>query len=125
MVSTLQQLCYERLATTMMKAPPLLQDIIARETRESMEKRVREYIWRDECVNCHHIFSHLVPDIMEDLIRITVTPGALRPDYLVEYPHLLPEIVTSAVFIAEEAVRRMESRYVHAAFRIANKTNSD
>jgi hypothetical protein len=103
----------------MMKAPPLLQDIIARETRKRMEKRVRENIYREESTNLD-ILAHLVPDIMHDLIRITVTPGALRSDYLGASPHLRPEIVTTAVLIAEEAVRRMESRYVHAAFRIAN-----
>ena len=67
-------------------------------------------------MDIRYTFADLVPQIMEDLIQIIVTPGALRHNYLTMFPHLRPCIIQCAVTTAEEAVRRMEERYVHAAF---------
>jgi hypothetical protein len=118
MVSTLQELCYQRLASTMLEAPPGLQEIIAGETRVHMENKIREEVRHKQWSDLGHIFSQAIPDIMEDLIQTIVTPGILRSDYLNMLPHLHPRVVRCAVQIAKEAVRRMEERYVYAAFRL-------
>lgn len=118
MVSTLQELCYQRLASTMVSAPPGLQEVIMGETKKHMEARMIEELWVKEWMSNTRMFVDLVPQIMEDLIRIIVTPGALRPNYLTMFSHLRPCIVQCAISTAEEAVRRMEERYVHAAFAI-------
>ena len=116
MVSTLQELCYKSLTTTMMNAPPGLQEIIIGETKKRMEARVREELLTREWGDISYTFADIVPLIMESLIQLIVTPGALRPDYIVMFPHIRPCIVQGAVRTAEEAVRRMEERYVHKAF---------
>ena len=125
MVSTLQELCYQRLTSTMMGAPPGLQEAIVGETRRRMEVRVRKELWVKEWKDNTRMFADLVPQIMEDLIRIIVTPGVLRPNYVAMFAHIHPCIVQFAVSAAEEAVRRMEERYVHAAFAIRATSEDD
>ena len=125
MVSTLQELCYQRLTSTMMDAPSGLQEIIMGETKKHMEARVREELWTNEWMNIRYVFAELVPQIMEDLVQIIATPGALRPNYLTMFPYLRPCIVQCAVTTAEEAVRRMEERYVHAAFAAMGGESDD
>ena len=121
MTSTLQELCYQRLASTMMNAPPGLQEIIIGETKKRMEARVREELLTKELGHNSYTFADIVPPIMESLIQLIVTPGAIRPNYVEMFPGLSPCIVQCAVRTAEEAVRRMEERYVHKAFIIKNE----
>jgi len=125
MVFTLQELCYQRLSSTMMEAPPGLQEIIMGETKERMEARVREELWYKEMKDIGYVFGELVPIIMEDIINITVTPGTLRSNYTDMFPHVHPCIVKCAVKAAEEAVNRMEDRYLHTAFDTRNNIDSD
>lgn len=115
MVSTLQELCYRRLAKQMVNAPPGLQEIIMGETKKRMEERITKEITAKKQENLADI-RYMIPDIMEDLIRVIVTPGALRNDYFSTYAFASPNVVQCAVQAAEEAVRRMEERYVHPAF---------
>ncbi len=122
MVSTLQELCYQRLASTMMEAPLGLQEIIMGEVKKRVESRIREELWTTEWMDMRYILADLVPHIMEDIIHTIVTPGVLRSNYMVMFPHLRPSIIRCAVTTAEAAVRKMEERYVHAAFNIANRT---
>lgn len=121
MTSTLQELCYQRLASTMMNAPPGLQEIIIGETKKRMEARVREELLAKDWAQNSYTFADIVPDIMESLIQLIVTPGAMRPNYVEMFPSLSPCIVHYAVRTAEEAVSRMEERYVHRAFIVKSK----
>ena len=121
MTSTLQELCYQRLASTMMNAPPGLQEIIIGETKKRMEVRVREELLTKDWARDNYTFADIVPDIMESLIQLIVTPGAMRPNYVEMFPSISPCIVQCAVRTAEEAVSRMEERYVHRAFIIKSK----
>ena len=106
-----------------MDAPPMLQEMIAGETKENMEERIREDLWNEEWRNISYIFPHIVPDIMDDLVRVIVTSGATRSNYLDLFPHIHPNIIRCAVSTAEEAIRRMEDRYIHAYFN--NDSNDD
>ena len=125
MVSTLQELCYRRLASTMLEAPSGLQEIIAGETRAHMENRIREEVRHKQWCDLCSILLQAIPDIMEDLIYVMVTPGALRSNYLDMLPDAPLGVVRCIVQIAEEAVRRMEERYVHAAFRLNGESRDE
>ena len=116
MVSTLQELCYNHLAKQMANAPPGIQEMVMGETKKRMEERITQQVVGQHIQQMENILQDIIPDIMEDLIRVTVVPGALRADYTSIYPFTNPSLVQCAVRTAEEAVRRMEERYVHAAF---------
>lgn len=116
MVQTLQELCYIRLANQMIAAPPMIQEIIMGETKKHMEERITQEIVAKKLNNMERSLSYMIPDIMEDLIHIIVTPGALRYDYLSRYCLVNPSLVQCAIDIAEEAIRRMEERYIHQSF---------
>lgn len=118
MVSTLQELCYNHLAKQMTNAPPGIQEMVMGETKKRMEERITQQVVGQHIEQMENILQYIIPDIMEDLIRVTVVPGAIKADYTSKYPFTNPSLVQCAVRTAEEAVRRMEERYVHAAFNI-------
>lgn len=104
------------MAKQMANAPPGLQEIVMGETKKRIEERITQQVVGQHIEQMENSMQHIIPDIMEDLIRVTVVPGALRADYSSIYPFTNPRLLQCAVRTAEEAVRRMEERYIHAAF---------
>ena len=120
MVLTLQQLCYINLANQINDAPPGIQETIIGETKKSMEERITKEVVARQIQNIYDSLVYMIPDIMENLIHVTITPGSLRDNYEAIYASIHPSLIHCAVHTAEEAVRRMEQRYVHNAFNIHN-----
>jgi hypothetical protein len=129
MEPSLQEICYKNIANTMLTAPPMLQEIVAGETKKRMEERlqkdVKESVEEETYKQVIDYMPDIVPEIMQDMIRVmTVTNGAHK-DYYFEYPKTPRYIVTSAIRIAEEAVRVLDERYVYPAFNQANMLDTN
>ena len=119
MTTSLQEICYGSIADTIMSTPPIIQKQIIKTTKKRIKKKVRKEVENEITTQRIEIFD-IIPDIMEDLVRIITTPGAVREDYCAKFPEFHPTLVMAAVDMAEETIRRMDQRWVSAAFRLAN-----
>ena len=125
MVSRLQDLCYQKIASTMHEAPPLLQEMIMGATgdyfksqlRTEIKKEVEEEIHEKAYNDIMETVPLLVPEIMDDIIESMTQNGRMRQDFRMIYAHLSPYAVSCAIETAEHAVRNMEDKYIHNAFR--------
>lgn len=116
MVSTLQELCYDRIALTIEHAPPLIQEQVLGETMKRLEAKILSRAREDVSKSFNDILPYIVPDIMEDIIYTSTHPGSVRRNYRHEFNNVWAPVMNCAVRVAEEAVRKMEERYIHAAF---------
>ena len=116
MVSTLQELCYDRIALTIENAPPLIQEMVLGETVERLEAKILSRVTEHTCKCFNDMLPYIVPDIMEDIIHASTHPDSIRRNYRDEFSNIWAPVINCAVRVAEEAVRKMEERYIHAAF---------
>jgi hypothetical protein len=110
---TLQELCYQNIATSTMNAPPLIQEMIVGETTTIIEERVRGQLSREVTkeiteevtvkvnVDVHQIYSDIVPEIVKDIVRATVNGGASRKNFVDIYSNIDPQIMRMAIEAAE------------------------
>jgi hypothetical protein len=133
MVSTLQDLCYQKIANTMNDAPPLLQEMIIGETREKMKgillseikTEMRKELMKELHLNMIDTIPLLVPEIMTDIIKAMTTHNRMRNDFHNVYPHICPFMIECAVQTAEHAVRNLDDSYIHNTFRRVNNNNNN
>jgi len=131
MVSTLQELCYQKLASTMNGAPPILQEIIMGETKEYFKEEIRSEVKAEVQEEQKEIAYNdimetvpvLVPEIMSDIISSMTQNGRMRQDFRIIYAHLSPQAVSCAIETAEHAVRNLDDRYIHNSFGNVSQVN--
>ena len=133
MVSTLQELCYQKLAHTMNGAPPLLQEMIMGETQEYFKNQIRSEV-RTEIQEEQKEIAYndimetvplLVPEIMADILASMTQNGRMRQDFRMIYSHLSPQAVACAIETAEHAVRNLDERYIHNSFGNVSRVNHE
>ena len=132
-MSTLQEICYNSLATTVSQAPPMIQEMVMGETRNRIKEEVsqeiraeireeiRAEIQEEQTRSTTSIFHLLVPDIVDDIIQSMTHQNRLRTNYHIVYAHLNPNIVQGAIETAEYTVRIMDDRYINNAFLVNNE----
>ena len=133
MVSTLQELCYQKLASTMNGAPPLLQEMIMGETQEYFKNQIRSEVKKEIQEEQKEIAYNdimetvpvLVPEIMADILASMTQNGRMRQDFRMIYAHLSPQAVTCAIETAEHAVRNLDERYIHNSFGNISRVNHE
>ena len=133
MVSTLQELCYQKLASTMNDAPPFLQEMIMGETQEYFKNQIRSEVKKEIQEEQKEIAYNdimetvpvLVPEIMADILASMTQNGRMRQDFRMIYAHLSPEAVTCAIETAEHAVRNLDERYIHNSFGNISRVNHE
>lgn len=131
MVSTLQELCYQKLASTMNGAPPLLQEMIMGETKEYFKNQIRSEVKTEiqeeqKEISYNDIMETvplLVPEIMTDILASMTQNGRMRQDFRMIYAHLSPQSVACAIETAENAVRNLDERYIHNSFGNISQIN--
>jgi hypothetical protein len=131
MVSTLQELCYQKLASTMNDAPPLLQEMIMGETKEYFKNQIRSEVKAEIQEEQKEIAYNdmmetiplLVPEIMADILASMTQNGRMRQDFRMIYSHLSPQAVACAIETAEHAVRNLDERYIHNSFGNVSRVN--
>ena len=104
MVSTLQELCYQKLASTMNDAPPLLQEMIMGETQEYFKNQIRSEVKKEIQEEQKEIAYNdimetvpvLVPEIMADILASMTQNGRMRQDFRMIYAHLSPQDICRA-----------------------------
>ena len=132
MISTLQDLCYQKIATTMQSAPPGLQEIIMGETAKCFKQTLEEQIKKDMSLDIIEQVTNdmmetvpvLVPEIMDDIIASMTNSFRMRQDFRIIYQHLSPYVVQCAILTAEHAVRNMEDKYFYSFFRQSEESYS-
>ena len=133
MVSTLQELCYQKLAHTMNGAPPLLQEMIMGETQEYFKNQIRSEVKTEIQEEQKEIAYNdimetvplLVPEIMADILASMTQNGRMRQDFRMIYSHLSPQAVACAIETAEHAVRNLDERYIHNSFGNISRINHE
>ena len=133
MVSTLQELCYQKLAHTMNGAPPLLQEMIMGETQEHFKNQIRSEVKTEIQEEQKEIAYNdimdtvpvLVPEIMADILASMTQNGRMRQDFRMIYSHLSPQAVACAIETAEHAVRNLDERYIHNSFGNISRINHE
>lgn len=131
MVSTLQELCYQKLASTMNDAPPLLQEMIMGETKEYFKNQIRSEVKAEIQEEQKEIAYNdmmetiplLVPEIMADILASMTQNGRMRQDFRMIYSHLSPQTVACAIETAEHAVRNLDERYIDNSFGNVSRVN--
>ena len=131
MVSNLQELCYQKLASTMNNAPPLLQEMIMGETKEYFKNQIRSEVKTEiqeeqKEIAYNDIMEHvpvLVPEIMADILASMTQNGRMRQDFRMIYSHLSPQAVACAIETAERAVRNLDEHYIHNSFGNVSQVN--
>jgi hypothetical protein len=131
MVSTLQELCYQKLASTMNGAPPILQEMIMGETKEYFKKEIRSEVKAEVREEQKELAYNdimetvplLVPEIMSDILASMTQNGRMRQDFRIIYAHLSPQAVSCAIETAEHAVRNLDDRYIHNSFGNVSQVN--
>ena len=131
MVSTLQELCYQKLASTMNDAPPLLQEMIMGKTQEYFKDQIRSEVKTEiqeeqKEIAYNDIMENvplLVPEIMADIMASMTQNGRMRQDFRMIYSHLSPQSVACAIETAECAVRNLDERYIHNSFGNVSQIN--
>lgn len=131
MVSTLQELCYQKLASTMNDAPPFLQEMIMGETKEYFKDQIRSEVKAEIQEEQKEIAYNdmmetiplLVPEIMADILASMTQNGRMRQDFRMIYSHLSPQAVACAIETAEHAVRNLDERYIHNSFGNVSRVN--
>lgn len=119
---SLTTMCLKNLASAVGKMPPSLQEMVIKESRETIKEQVKDQarneVRKEESEKLLDILPFLITDIMKDIIHTIVTPGALRKDYYQEYRHVDKSIILCAIQTSELATSamNMEERYVHNAF---------
>lgn len=116
--SSLTDQCYQKLIEILVSSPPGFQEMVMKETKDRIEKRIHTKILETHINTTTDKLSYIVPDIMSHMINVIINPEATHPNYEKLYPNINPIIVRSAVLIAQQAVRIMEYRYVTQAFGI-------
>jgi len=123
-MSSLQELCFKKMAKTMHSAPPLLQEqimgttvaVVKEELKQEVYEKTKEEVKKTVELEFSTILKHLVPEIMQDIVTSMTTPARPRVNFRQKYKQLKPEVVNCAIQIAENTVNQMESYYVHRAF---------
>lgn len=131
MVSTLQELCYQKLASTMNDAPPLLQEMIMGETKEYFKNQIRSEVKAEIQEEQKEIAYNdimetvplLVPEIIADILASMTQNGRMRQDFRMIYSHLSPQAVACAIETAEHAVRNLDERYIDNSFGNVSRVN--
>lgn len=107
---SLEEICYQNITNTMLSAPPLIQEIVAGETKKRMIEKVRKEVEEKITREMEKYLPSLVPMIMDDIVRATIQ-NSLRMDYYTVYSHIPIHIVKIAINVAEESVRTLEEHF--------------
>lgn len=127
-MSSLRELCYQNIATSIYNIPPHLQEMVIGETKERIREQVREELIneikaeekaRKEMLST---ITYLVPDIMKDIILAMTNNNENRKDFYQIWSNIPVETISAAIQIAENAVSEMEDRYVYTSF--SNRNNN-
>lgn len=121
---SLQALCNQNIATSIMSMPPQLQEFVVGESKDQIKNMIKDEAKteaRNEALKqvrkemCD-ILPYMIPDIMQNIIHTMTNSGIYHQDYYKMYPNVPKEIVDLAVKSAEFTVNIMEERYVYRAF---------
>ena len=120
MATSLQEQCYKSIFEALRKAPPGIQELVANDTKARMIHDVRQEMYpailHDVKLQLVHLLPGLVSEIATDIVTSMTEHGRFRRDFRAENTHLCPVLVECGIQTAEEVVRNLEERYVHAAF---------
>lgn len=133
---SLSELCYEKIATTIYNAPPLLQEMIIGKTTEKVEKQITNKI-KKKVVRKHKkqiktriskdltdILPHIIPDICSEIIN-SLKSSYPPPNFYEKYNSIPKHIVKCAIESAENIVRTLEERYVYTDYSNISEYDSD
>lgn len=98
-MNTLSNICYKSIAESIIKAPPLLQDLIVKETEKH---RIEEL--ENKFKNKINIIPSLVEDILEDLVYreiLNINSHSFYQNYYDKYPEIEKYIIDIAIETAK------------------------
>jgi hypothetical protein len=119
-VKTLQEICYDSLATSMENAPPLLQEMIMGETSDKLAKRLKKQLKRDLTNSIREkLYDEVLKKVTQDLcaelpsIITTMLQENLHntSSYSSSYNSLDPLVLECATQVAADVSEVMESHY--------------
>jgi len=118
---TLQERCYDSIASSMQDAPPMLQEMVMGETTKRIKEEMiqetydiaREKAIHDVCDELHPLIS----EIMQNIIMTMTEDGRNRKSFRGEYHKSShPDILDCAIKISEDVIESLESHYIYRAF---------
>ena len=128
---SLESLCLQNIAHSILECPPLIQEMVIGSTTEIIKKEMLEQaraevkdelqqeINRKNIINVAEIFEVLVPEIVDDIIKATMT-GRNRTNYLARYWDHDEDIILAVISVAETIANgEMEKMQATMAVRAA------
>ena len=109
-MDSLEELCYQKFYNFMMKAPPLLQEMIIKETKDRMKKKIKKEIQQEITDDNNKKIQFLIPEIIAD-IMYTNKHYIERTDFYKKYPKICTKLIRSCILTAELSVNRIEETH--------------
>ena len=120
-MTSLTQLCYKTLAQTIEGAPPMIQEMIVKDTSKYIEKKALERALPKAIKKTSKQFTTILPDLISEMIcdnmNLMVSSFDQRPDYYTKYPNISKHIIKCAIATATETTRNLEN-IEETAFRL-------
>lgn len=127
-VKSLQEICYDSLATSMENAPPLLQEMIMGETSANLAKRLKKELKRDLTNSIREkLYDEVLKKVTEDLcseLPSIITSmlhenlhntTSYNSSYTTSYNSLDPLVLECATQVATDVSEVMENHYSQRA----------
>jgi hypothetical protein len=124
-IQNLENICYESIINNILKMPPYLKEKLIGKSLDKITEQNKKESIVEQTKNINDILPVIVPEIMEDLISSLTENNRFKTNFYKKYPDINKNIIETAVRIAENSVRQMEERYVHAAFTLKNNNYNE
>lgn len=113
---SLEETCYNAIATQMTNFPPGLQETIMGETharvREGLKAEVQQDVKKNLEDELENTLVFLVPEIMQELLLCRHDPHHICPNFYDKYQGIDPKTIQGAVKIAQATSLRLDNYYI-------------
>lgn len=110
---SLVEVCQTNIARQIANAPPTIQEMIIETTMGKLRETAK-----CEAYSKLDFIPDLVSDILEDLIRVMTTDGAVRTDFYGLYSSISPAIIRCAIQTAELIAQQYESKLIQFNYSV-------
>jgi abortive infection bacteriophage resistance protein len=103
-ITSLENLCYDKLIDTLNKAPPLLQEMIIGKTKKQIQQEASMHKSLDYV--CNYLVS-IIPEICLEHYKSLHSRFYVKPNFYVKYPLINRKVLRSAIYIAEISIETL------------------
>uniref|UniRef100_A0A6C0LZC4 Uncharacterized protein n=1 Tax=viral metagenome TaxID=1070528 RepID=A0A6C0LZC4_9ZZZZ len=127
-MTSLTKLCYKTIAQNIEDAPPMIQEMIVKNTSKHMEKNALKRALPKAIKKTEKKFGEILPDLISemicDIMRLMTSSSDQTPDYYSKYPNISKHIIKCAITTAEETARILDN-LESTAFRLYGQQSCD